>query len=366
MKPSFGRSIQFLIRYNILNGFNLTTEHKYRWISHLFYIYHILVALMHIGFGLLKSELGSSDIQKMMSSLQYISNGVTSLITKIVYKLVCSKFAVLIQNADSLLSKIQSENDRLPKQIRLIGLTAVILPYLLLLLHYEQAIEIHVLKRKNYVQVGDQRFDELCRKYNLIALYHLLVAPFTYTASCLPYCTIITFFWLISVTFTRLVNAKANNVNEVIKLVQLHHETCKLMKLVDNTFNKITIIRLSQLLLFALIYIRNVMVPNQSLTVSGIIFAAVCILILTLSIMFPTLLNNKVKAGVIHLTKIAREVEDDEQTLVALSAKIDLYVTHIELDQPKLTLGHLTVINQHMVIELADFVLAYTFLLYSK
>ncbi|GAB6030708.1 hypothetical protein CHUAL_007561 [Chamberlinius hualienensis] len=321
-----------------------------------------------------------------MLSLQYLSNGVASLITKMAYRQVCSKFTLLIQNADSLLSKIQSENDHLPKKIKLIGLFMTLVPHLLLLLHYEQAIEIHLIKRKNYVQVGDQRFDELCRKYNLIVLYHLFVAPFTYTASFLPYCTIIPFFWLISVTFTRLVNAKPNNVNDIVKLVQLHHEACKFMKLVDSSFNKIAIIRLSLLLLFALIYIRVLIVPNQSVTASGIVFVFACLNMLTLSILLPTILNNKVKASVQHLIKTAREVEDDEQTLLAvrilltviqkirtdltlnrqLTDKMDLYVIHVELDQPKITLGHLTLINPHQIIELADFILAYTFLLYSK
>ncbi|GAB6030704.1 hypothetical protein CHUAL_007557 [Chamberlinius hualienensis] len=366
MAFSVSRLIKPLLNLNLLYGFNLTTERKYKWICDLLYIYHILVALMHIGFGLVKSELGSSDIQKVMLSLQYISNGVTSLITKIVYRQVCPKFTLIIKNADSLLSKFQKENDHLPNKIKLIGLMMTIIPHLLLLLHYEQAIEIHLLKRKNYVQVGDEYFVELCRKYHLNELYHFMIAPLTYTSGFLPYCTIIPFFWLIFVAFTRLANAKPNNIDDIVKLVQLHQEACKFIKLVDSSFNKIAIIRLGLLLLFTLINIRIVIVPNQSVTASGIIFVAGCLNMLTLNILLPTVLNNKVKDSVLHLFKVSREVKGDEQTLLALTAKMDLYVTHVELEKPKITLGHLTHINPHMIIELADFILAYTFLLYSK
>ncbi|GAB6030705.1 hypothetical protein CHUAL_007558 [Chamberlinius hualienensis] len=363
MKLSFDRLIQPLINLNFIYGSNLTTESRYQWIYDLLYIYHILVALMHIGFGLVKAELGSSDIQKVMLSLQYISNGVTSLITKVIYKQLCPKFALLIQNADCLLSKIQSKNDNLPKHIKLIGLIMTLFPHLMLLMHYKQAIEINLLKSKNYVQIGDEYFVELCLKYHLNELYHFMIAPLTYTSGFLPYCTIAPFCCLVFAT--RLNNAKPNNVNDIVKLIRLHREACKFMKLIDNTFNQIAIIRLGLKLLFTLIYIRILIVPGQSIASIGITFVVACFIMLSAIILLPAALNNKMKASVAHLIELAREVENDGDKL-ALTAKIDLYVTHVEIDQPMITLGNLILVNPHMIIQFADLILAYTFLLYSK
>ncbi|GAB6030710.1 hypothetical protein CHUAL_007563 [Chamberlinius hualienensis] len=293
-KKPYSCAIRPLLRLNAIFGYNIQGNQQKRWLLDTLFTIQIFISVVHIIYGCAKAELDPSNIQKVMQSLQYIFNGMFNLVIKIAYRMACPTLAKLISNADKLLIQIQDDGDRYSRLLRLSGKLLSLHPPLMLFFHYVQVVEIYLLKSKNSVEVGDRNYQQLSRKYNLEIVYHFCIFPFTYTSNFLPLLTMVPVFIMLNFTFSYLNTRQIKRPNDVIKIVRLHGEACRFLKLADKVFNKIYLLLFTLLLFLTLVYVRIAVVPGQPLSYSSFNFVLACFIWISCFVMIPSAVNKSV------------------------------------------------------------------------
>ncbi|GAB6023022.1 hypothetical protein CHUAL_007112 [Chamberlinius hualienensis] len=212
---------------------------------------------------------------------------------------------------------------------------------------------------------------------HLLNLHQFLIAPLT-VMWCL---TIISMLLILIVPLIYYLNflsnikfSAANNLlstkgilKEIVYFVRLHRHACQYLNVYDKIFRHI----LLQLFLMEMI---SCLVFGRSAVVGGMleqnIYAAVkYFILLAAEIIVIGIVNQMIISCLNEFVYVKSRLDARSKAMemtAAISTKVDLYVTHVQLTKPAITLGGLVSIEISSVFSMAGFYVTYLCFLYDQ
>ncbi|GAB6024066.1 hypothetical protein CHUAL_008779 [Chamberlinius hualienensis] len=158
-------------------------------------------------------------------------------------------------------------------------------------------------------------------------------------------------------------NSTLTYLEELSETIQLHRQACLLFEKTDKAFRSILVVWLSGQIGSCLTYGR--LVSERGISVVSVFLLTKYFGIMIVQIVAAGFTTHWLVKSLQEIQLAQSLMRSDHFINLAISTKIDLYVTNVLLRQPSITVGGLFSIKPTTAVKICAFILTYTVLLYK-
>ncbi|GAB6020711.1 hypothetical protein CHUAL_003378 [Chamberlinius hualienensis] len=352
-------SLRTLIAVNAPLGINLKPNSKSSIIYKTIFCFQ-LTAAAHLFIRCYnRVDITADDIlHKSQSSVILISLA-HGILGKVVYGFYRNKMVIMMGKADNILSKFGE------KKLPILNKIKKISNILLLGLVPQAALQLIGIAEmltdpEKYARV---KSEATYRSMDEVFCFYLL----NY-ANMVIFVTFATLILIVIFIFNHLIQNLPTNLRLALKL---HREACDIVRSTNDALNHINLVWILLQVSLLIFYSRIVVIPGKSVTILWTMFGCFGFIFvyLTIQTMLVASLNAKINASLNVLLEIQLRSQTTNKSTKRAARNMtitELYVTHVQLNRPALSLGKLLIVKPYLIVMISGFVLNYATILFSK
>ncbi|GAB6026196.1 hypothetical protein CHUAL_012407 [Chamberlinius hualienensis] len=344
---TFTKAIKYLLYLHNCFGINVSNNEKWQTVFDILFAIHLLLSMMYLAFAFVKEDCGSENIQIVFMSVGFMFVAVCNLLVKLSHRQQCHNKTKLLKEIEQMLKRFNGKEVVQLEKLEKMSLKLFLIPTFILLLHYIYHVEKYIFGNYHF-DFETKKFQDLSEIYHIDYIYNLAVAPFN-----LIYDVVVTLFMIpvlssLKFAIDQLISFQPTNTN-AMKFIQIHRDIRQLYRLTNATFSTNFQLGFLTLLMNIFSFARTVIVNWQVIS-----WATVLGLLIFFSVLFAHLIilssaNEKLRQSNYHLQRMGYDLSN-YNTHNLIAAKLDLYVTEVNLDFPYITLGNWINVDSHLVV----------------
>ncbi|GAB6024833.1 hypothetical protein CHUAL_009951 [Chamberlinius hualienensis] len=337
------------------------------------WLFHVAHSLFLGWYAVASAELNPSNFGKMVTSFSRLTVGNDDIYFKFVFFFTTKYAMTAIAKIDAILRQFNGREKAFIKKLTTVCKWFKYYPLIGVMFHLTDVINqiLHPEEKKN---LGSPEFLNIID--NHVYLYYLLyylAAPLAYFQMGLVGTFIFIIMWTLMHIFDELAdptkllpntearkNIKRRQMAQITNFICLHRDISDILRWVNRAFQYNLIEWLLTQMVFSLLLARE-----ATFLVGATVPMMVTVIgIANIQILVYATVNKKAKNCLTRAIKLGLETEDGNQQ--ALTAKVELYATHYQLDEPVLTAGGMVTFTSYLVVMFIDFVFSYNLYLRDK
>ncbi|GAB6024834.1 hypothetical protein CHUAL_009952 [Chamberlinius hualienensis] len=341
------------------------------------WLFHLAHSTFLMWYALASAQLDPDNFGRMIRCFGRIIIGNDNFFFKFAFFFTSTYATTIIAKIDAMLKKFDGRENAFLKKLKLACNCIKFYPIIGLSFHAIIVIERYVNPKAREAEIGSEQFLNIISTHPyLYYLLTFLALPLAYFQMGLVGVFIFALMWTLMNIFDELAdstkllpntearkNIKRIKLANITNFLYLHREACEILRWVNRVFQWNLLEWLITQMLFALILARQIYHNNVFVhSVLPMVFAV--ILIATIQIHIYAKVNIKAKNCLCRWIKMGVETSGASQQ--ALSAKVELYATHYQLDQPTLTAGGMFTFTPHLIVAFINIIFSYNLYLSNK
>ncbi|GAB6026198.1 hypothetical protein CHUAL_012409 [Chamberlinius hualienensis] len=344
---TFTKAMKHLLYLHYFFGVNVSNFVKWQTVFDFLFAIHLMMSVMYLALAYAKEDCSSDDIQIVFMSVGFMFVAVCNLLGKLSHRQQCHNKTKLLKEIEQMLKRFNGKETAQLEKLEQMSLKLFLIPTFIVVFHYIYHVEKYILG-DYHVDYGTEKFQYLSEKYHIDYIYNLAVAPFNLICDLMVTLFMIPVFSSLKFALDQLISLQPTYRN-ARKLIKIHRNIRQLYRLTNATFSTNLLLGCLTLLMYILTFARTVTVNWQVISWATVLGLLTLLAVLFAHVIIVSRVNEKLRQSNCHLQRMSYHLSN-YNTHNLITAKLDLYVTEVNLDFPYITFGNWINVDSHLVV----------------